>query len=450
MAETRRGDLSVLLVEDNPADARIVHELLKEAGGTPVALTHAAKLHEALDYLRTRGFGAVLLDLTLPDSHGLETFVRARAGAPHAPIVVLTGLADEAVAARAVREGAQDYLIKGQVDGRLLHQALRYAVERHAIAERLRRSETRYRALVEGSIQGVLIHVDGIVRFANQALATLMGFERAADLIGQSIWSFIAADDRAEVAEYMQARVEGRDAPSHYELRARRGDGTLLWLECFVTSLQWDDEDAILATAVDITERRRAQEDLRASQERFRQLAENVREAFLIIELPSFRAVYLSAAWEEIWKRPLDDAYKNPNLWFETIHPEDRAAVQSGQQAILRGERALDVFRVVRPDQSVRWVRARTFPVRSADGRVYRLVGLVEDITEIRQVEEQLQHAQKMEAVGRLAGGIAHDFNNLLSAMLGFSELVLEDSGRITAPRLMSARFIMRPRARPT
>ena len=422
-------DLSVLLVEDNPADARIVREMLKEEGAVSVAVTHATRLREALVFLQEQDFSAVLLDLTLPDSEGLETFAKARAEAPRAPIVVLTGLADEAFAAMAVRQGAQDYLVKGRVDGRLLYQSLRYAVERSAVIERLHRSEARYRSLVEGSIQGILIHVDGVVRFANQALASIVGATRAGDLIGRSIWTFVAEEDRPRVAAYTKARIEGRAAPEQYELRVVRQDGARIWLECLATAIAWEGETAILATLVDITERRRAEDDLRVSEERFRQLADNVKEAFMIVDLPDFRTVYLSGAWSGIWGRPADEAYANPNVWLEAIHPEDRAAVQAGQQSLLRGEPATNVFRVLRPDQTSRWVRARTFPVFNADRQVYRLVGLAEDITEVRRTEEQLQQAQRMEAVGRLAGGIAHDFNNYLSAILGFSDLVLTDLG---------------------
>ena len=136
--------LRVLLVEDNPADARLVREMLKDSHRT-VEITHAARLRDALECLRTQGFNAILLDLNLPDSEGMNTFLRARAEASHAPIVVLTGVADEEVAARAVREGAQDYLVKAEVDGPLLYRSIRYAVERQAYDEAMHRSDALYR-----------------------------------------------------------------------------------------------------------------------------------------------------------------------------------------------------------------------------------------------------------------------------------------------------------------
>lgn len=147
------GYLNVLLVEDNPADADLVLEMLEETDGYPrrFQLVHASRVSAALALLDSDTFDAVLLDLTLPDSFGLETFRRVQAHIPSMPIVVLSGLTDEAVAAQAVRDGAQDYLIKGQIDGRLLTRAIQYAVERkRAASERMqlieREAEARARA----------------------------------------------------------------------------------------------------------------------------------------------------------------------------------------------------------------------------------------------------------------------------------------------------------------
>ena len=431
MTQNKRApsELTVLLVEDNALEARLVSEMLKGTSPQPIAVTHVRGLREALDRLRTQGFDAILLDLTLPDSEGLATVVRARAEAPGAPIVVLTSRADDDLAVQAVRAGAQDYLVKGRVDGPLLYQSIRYAIERHASKTALRRSEARYRSLIEGSIQGILIHVDGIVRLANAALCHLLGAEGTHSLVGTAIWSFIAPDDHALVAEDMRARRQGEPAPHQYQFRAVRRDGTVIWLECIATTITWDGEPAVLATVVDITERRQAEEDLRASEQRFRQMAENIKEAFIVVELPSNRALYLSRMWEEISGRSIEPDQRGARPWTDAIHPDDRASVHRSQDAIERGEPVSHTFRIVRPDGSLRWARARAFPVRATDGHVDRLVGLVEDITEIKLTEQQLQQAQKMEAVGRLAGGIAHDFNNLLTAINGYAELVVNSLG---------------------
>lgn len=141
--------INVLLVEDNPGDVRLIREMLAEAGGASFELQATGRLSTGLERLAAGGIDTVLLDLSLPDSRGLDTYVRTQARAPQVPTVVLTGLDDEALALEAVREGAQDYLLKGQVDGNLLVRALRYAIERKAAEQELRKAHDELELRVE-------------------------------------------------------------------------------------------------------------------------------------------------------------------------------------------------------------------------------------------------------------------------------------------------------------
>lgn len=127
----------VLLVEDDPADARVFRRYLEGSRRHRFALEHADGIEAALGWLRSQEFALVLLDLGLPDSSGLRTFCRAHQEAPDVPIIVLTGNDDEDLALRAVREGAQDYLVKPELSGPLLVRAIRYALERHAMQRSL-------------------------------------------------------------------------------------------------------------------------------------------------------------------------------------------------------------------------------------------------------------------------------------------------------------------------
>jgi serine phosphatase RsbU (regulator of sigma subunit) len=131
--------IKVLLVEDNPGDARLIQIMLQDAGSDLFDAETVDRLSGGLDRLRGGGVGLVLLDLSLPDSQGLETFARFHAEAPGIPIIVLSGLNDTTVAVQAVHEGAQDFLVKGQVDGQLLVRAMRYALERKRMTEQLGR-----------------------------------------------------------------------------------------------------------------------------------------------------------------------------------------------------------------------------------------------------------------------------------------------------------------------
>ena len=120
----------VLLVEDNPGDARLVREMLLDASSTEFDVRHVDRLADARQKLMENDTGVVLLDLSLPDARRLEALMQLRAAAPDVPIVILSGLQDELLAVKAVQEGAQDYLIKGRVDGEGLSRSINYAIER--------------------------------------------------------------------------------------------------------------------------------------------------------------------------------------------------------------------------------------------------------------------------------------------------------------------------------
>ncbi len=137
------ASMRILLIEDNPSDARLIRELLAEAEGGPFDVTLADCLQDGLRRLAPGAADVVLLDLLLPDSRGLDTLARVVEQAPWVPIVVLTVLDDKALAVEALRRGAQDYLVKGQTDGELLARAIRYAVERKDVESKLADANAR-------------------------------------------------------------------------------------------------------------------------------------------------------------------------------------------------------------------------------------------------------------------------------------------------------------------
>jgi DNA-binding response OmpR family regulator len=122
--------LKILLVEDNPSDIRLLQEAMAEANSVEFELAHVERVSDALNRLEREQFDLILLDLMLPDSMGFETLTRIQKATPTLPVIVLTVIADEALAVEAVRQGAQDYLVKGEISGRMLVWAIRYAIER--------------------------------------------------------------------------------------------------------------------------------------------------------------------------------------------------------------------------------------------------------------------------------------------------------------------------------
>ncbi|MEP7383116.1 MAG: PAS domain-containing protein [Gemmatimonadota bacterium] len=184
-----------------------------------------------------------------------------------------------------------------------------------------------------------------------------------------------------------------------------------------LTDLSGDLAYGILALRAH-AEHARAEAALGRSEERFRQMAENIREVFWMLDARSNKLLYISPGVERLYGVSAAALVESPLLGLDRIHPDDRPRVLRASAAASSGGVYDEEYRVVHVDGTVHWVHARAFPVRDASGDIYRVVGLSDDITARKRIEEQLRQVQKLEAIGQLAGGVAHDFNNILAAIL--------------------------------
>lgn len=323
-------------MEDNLAEARFLQEILKGTRLSRFAVTHVNRLQTAISTLKQFDqtadcFGVILLDLTLPDSTGLASLDLLIQASPRLPIVVLTNTNNDELAVAAVRHGAQDYLVKRQINQEILVRSLHYAIERKQTAEALREVNES----LELRVQQRTVE-----------LAT------ANELLRQEIVWRQKIQERLELAQ--QAAQVG--------------------------TFEWNIQSHTVAWTAEL-------------------------EALYGLETGSFAGRH--------------------DPWLQTIHPDDQPSVeQELQQSLQQGQGFNTEFRILLPDQQIRWIAVKSSLFQNAAGEPQRLIGIHMDITEKKQLESQFLRAQRLESLGTLASGIAHDLNNILTPILAVAQLL--------------------------
>ena len=263
------AQILVLLIEDNPADSRLVRTMLAEAASDqPVGfeVRTVDRMTGAIQKLVEMACDVILLDLSLPDSTGLESLHRMREVAPHTPIVVLSGLDDESVALQAVREGAQDYLLKGSVDSLLLARVIRYAIERQRAEAELLESEARTRLIVDTALDAV-ITIDGASRITgwNPQAETIFGWPRQ-EAIGRFLFDLIIPPRHREAHRQGMAHFletgEGPVLNTLLEITALQRSGREFPVELSILPIKIGETFNFSAFVRDITERKQREREL--------------------------------------------------------------------------------------------------------------------------------------------------------------------------------------------
>jgi len=255
--------VKVLIVEDNPGDARLVKAMLLEALSERFECHIVDHLATAKETCAQDNFDTILLDLSLPDSFGLETIHSMRLAAPTTPIVVLTGLDDEDLGLQAIEAGCQDFVVKGRGDGDLLRRVIRYAIHRKKTEDALRNSEDRYRSLIEVSPDGVFICHDFDIQFANPMAVSMLGGQTSADFEKKGLSDFIDSNGVLHLKQ-MAALKPGVLRPHFIECQVTGLDGRSFSAEAIAVPMREDQGHSPIQVILrDITERLEAEREHR-------------------------------------------------------------------------------------------------------------------------------------------------------------------------------------------
>ncbi|NMG18817.1 response regulator [Brasilonema bromeliae] len=406
--------MKILLVEDNPGDVVLLEEFLQDVSSVKFHLKQAEQLDEALRFLEQESFDVILLDLLLPDSQGLETFIKIHHQVPAIPIIVLTGFDDETLAIKAMQEGAQDYLVKGQVNGDLLVRSMRYAIERQRTEEARRRSEERFRVALKNS-PIVVFNQDQDLRYTwvyNPNFAST-----PEEMLGKQDSDLLRAED-AEHMTIIKRGVLTTGIGTKEEVSITTAQGTKYY-DLTVEPLHNESQEVVGITcaSIDISERKLAEEQIRQQAA----LLDVTTDAIFVRDLDNC-IIFWNQGAENLYGWQAQEVFgKNAS---QVLYKEQSSEVEAAFSIVIsKGQWQGEVTKVTKSGKEI-LIGTRWTLVCDQNGKPKSILTVDTNITEKKLLEAQLFRAQRLESIGTLASGIAHDLNNILTPILAVAQLL--------------------------
>ncbi|MEO7426966.1 MAG: PAS domain S-box protein [Fibrobacteria bacterium] len=309
------------------------------------------------------------------------------------------------------------------LDGkRMVMSVVRDITERKAMEKALSENESRYRTLFESANDAIVLSSNGVIVDCNQRCAEIFRYRRE-ELLGQpTLMCFpefqpegVRSDEK--IKGIRAAAMTG--APQSVEWNHIRSDKTIFESEASLNRVLIGGMAMLQVVIRDVSERKRIERALIESEERFRQMAENIQEVFFLLDKATRRLLYLSPLAKNILGIPVSYQADRTFTFLDRVHPDDRVRIDSFTEGAWHRQPFNEDFRCHRPDGELRWLRMRTFLIRDGQGEVFRVAGIIADITEYKMAQEEarvhqqrLIQADKMNSLGLMVSGVAHEINN--------------------------------------
>ena len=407
----------ILIIDDDPNLRKTLFDILRLRGFEPIV---AGNGFEGLALMREKPFNLALIDLGLPDISGIEVLKRIKADWPATEIIILTGKATMDSAIEAANRGAFSYLVKPYEIEQLMLNILR-AMDKHRAENALRKSEERFRKIFEESPMGMAI-TDCSNRFikVNEMLCRMLAYPEA-ELIALTLTDICHVAEMEDNLKNMQHLIAGGIPYYKRERRCLKKSGELFWVNMTASAIldPVDDTSHFLAMFEDISTRKEAEEALLNAKEEWERTFDAITDPIMIVDT-EHRIVKANKAM--VVKLGFLPADTDRLICYEIFHGTDKPPPFCPHSKLLADGRPHSVEAEVGRLGGEFLVVVS--PLFGPDGKLQGSIHFARDITEHKSLERQLQHSQKMEAIGTLAGGIAHDFNNILTAINGFGCLL--------------------------
>jgi PAS domain S-box-containing protein len=401
--------LNLLILEDNPYDAELmVNELEREGFSVEWKPVNEGKTFKKA--LATKP-DLILADYRLPSFDGMQALKIKQQFAPEIPFVIVSGSIGEELAVECIKAGATDYVLKdspsrlGYVVKRALNEAEELRRRKHA-EEALRESNEKYHAIVENSHDAIYIYRNKKFLFANGKACELSGYSRK-EFYKMEIWDFIHPDDRNRIEEYGKKSAFRKKTPSTYSGRVVCKNGDVKDCEFAASIISYNNRNAVLGIARDITRRKRIEEKLNESEKRLDLALKGTGVGMWDWNIKTDKKIY-SERWAEIIGYTLEElSSMNIDAWTQLTHPQDRKISDKLLEKHFAGETEYYISEVRMKHKNGNWIwlldRGKVFEW-DENGKPIRMVGTHLDITEHKKVEKERERMIK-ELKGKLKDG---------------------------------------------